>query len=188
MKKLLLLALLGLLAVPVFAEKIDLGGGKALLLTLPATWTNPGPVEPPPGVPARGVNARYVTKNGSNDAVLITIITVPDDRLSDRDILKELVAQSTEQFVPGSVEGKADLKEFKIGGATGFCATFTDSNLVGKPSVKDDYKAMTSCFVYLGGQVMLTATVFTDDLNSPAYAEGLRLLRSIALQQPKNTL
>jgi len=188
MKKLMLLVLLGVLGVPGFAEKIDLGGGKALLLILPTTWTDTGPVSPPPGVTIRGVNARYVPKSGSNDAVLITIITVPDDRLSDRETLKEVVEQSTAQFVPGSVEGKAELKDFKIGAATGFSATFTDASLVGKPSVKDDYKALTTCFVYLGGQVMLTATVFTDDLGSPAYAEGLRLLKSISLQQPKNTL
>ena len=188
MKKLSLLVLLSLLALPSFAEKIDLGGGKALLLILPATWTDTGPVSPPPGVSIRGINVRYVPKGGSNDAVLITIITVPDDRLSDRETLKEVVEQSTAQFVPGSVEGKAELKDFKIGAATGFSATFTDASLVGKPSVKEDYKALTTCFVYLGQQVMLTATVFTDDLGGPAYAEGLRLLKSISLQQPKNTI
>jgi hypothetical protein len=188
MKKFLLLpVILGLLAVPGSAEKIDVGGGKALLLTVPATLTGL-PVTPPPGVTVQGTNVRYVTKNGSNDAVLLTIITVPDDRFSDLETLKGLVAQATEQFVAGSVEGKADIKEIKLGGVTGFCATFTDANLVGKPSVKEDYKAMTSCFVYLGEHVMLTATVFSDDVNSPAYADGMRLLKTLSLVLPKNSL
>jgi hypothetical protein len=189
MKKFLLLfALLGLLVVPGSAEKIDLGGGKAVLLTLPENWTAADPVLPPAGLPVQGANVRYVTKNGSNDAVLITILTVPDDRFSDLENLKGLVAQATEQFIAGSVEGKADIKEIRLGGVTGYCATFTDANLVGQPSVKDDYKAMTSCFAYLGEHVMVTATVFTDDVNSPAYAEGMRMLKTLLLVLPKNNI
>lgn len=188
MKKILLLAILGLLAIRGFAEKIELGGNKALVLTLPATWTGTGPVVLPPGMPARGINVRYVTKNGSNDAVLLTILTVPDDRLSDRESLRALFEKATEQFVSGSVEAKADIKELRLAGATGFCATFTDASLVGKPSVKDDFKVVTSCFIYLGEQVMLTATIFTDDPAGPAYAEGMRLLKSVSLELPKNKL
>jgi hypothetical protein len=182
-----LLAGLGCVAVHVSLQKIDLGGGKTVLITLPATWVVADPT-PPPGVAVQGVNVRYVTKNGSNDAVLITILTVPDDRFSDLENLKGLVAQATEQFIAGSVEGKADIKEIRLGGVTGFCATFTDANLVGQPSVKDDYKAMTSCFAYLGEHVMVTATVFTDDVKSPAYAEGMRLLKTLSLALPKNNI
>lgn len=185
---LLLLAILGVLAIHGAGEKVNLSRGKALLLTLPDSWTNAEVSALPPDVPGMATNVRFVTKNGSNDAVLITILPVADGRFSDQDSLKALVEQATEQFVAGSVEGKADIKEFKLGGASGFCATFTDANLVGQPSVKDDYKAMTSCFVYLGDQVMVTATVFTDDVAGKAYAEGMRILRSISLELPKNTL
>ncbi len=185
---LLLFALLGLLASRVSAEKIELGGGKALLLTLPDNWTATEDSTPPSARPAMGTNVRYVTKSGSNDAVLITILPVQDERFGDRDSLKALVEQATEQFVTDSVEGKADIKELKLGGVTGFCATFTDAKLVGKPRVKDDYKAMTSCFVYLGDHVLVTATVFSDDVAGKTYAEGMRLLRTISLELPKNTL
>ena len=189
MKKfLLLVAVVSLLAGRVAAEKIDLGGGKILLLTLPATWTTTDPVVPPSDLPLKGVNVRYVTRNGSNDAVLLTILPVPDDRFDDRDNLKQLVLQATEQFVAGSVEGKADPTEIRLGGATGFCVTFTDAALVGKPPVKDDYKVMTSCFVYLGEKVMVTATIFSDDPNGGAYAEGMRILKSILLEMPKNPI
>jgi hypothetical protein len=189
MKKLLsLFALLGLLAVTASAEKIDLGSGKALLFTLPQDWTGAGMPARQPGMSEPGQNARYVTKNGSNDAVLITILPVPDDRFSDAETLKAMAEMATQQFVAGSVEGKVDLKETRFGGLAGFTTTFTDASLVGKPSVKDDYKALTSCFVYLGDRMMLTATLFTDDLNGSAYAEGMRLLKSISLQLPKDKI
>jgi hypothetical protein len=187
-KSLLLLPCLALLAVTGFAEKIDLGAGKAVLLTVPAAWVSAELPPAPPDMPALGRNARYVTRNGSNDALLITTLPVPDDRLNDPENLKAMVEMATQQFVAGSVEGRAEIKEAKFAGVSGFSATFTDANLVGKPSVKDDYKAMTSFFFYLGDHVLVTATLFTDELGGPAYAEGLRILKSISLQLPKDKI
>jgi hypothetical protein len=182
-----LLACLGLLAVAGFAEKIELGAGKALHLTLPDSWIS-SEVAASPGAPMMGQNVRYVPKNGANEALLITVLTVPEENFKDHDNLKAMVELATQQFVAGSVEGKADIKEFRFAGASGFSATFTDANLVGKPSVKDDYKAMTSCFAYLGNQVMVTATIFTDEVGGRAYNEAMRILKSISLSLPKDTI
>jgi hypothetical protein len=188
MKKTFLLTLFaGLLAVSGFAEKIDLGAGKSLHLVVPESWTSTE-ISAPEGLPAMGKSARFVTKSGSNDAVLVTAMPVPDDRFDAPESLKALASEAMEQFVSGSVEGKADLKEFKAGGVTGYCATFTDANLVGKPTIKEDYKTVTSCFVYLGEHVLVTATVFSDDLAGKAYAEGMRIVKSLSLDLPKNTL
>jgi len=120
--------------------------------------------------------------------VLLSLVTVPDNRLADPATLKAMIAEASQQFVAGSVEGKVSLKELKLGAAAGFSVTFTDANLVGKPTVKDDYKAMTSCFVYLGDNVLVTATIFTDDVNGKAYAEALRLLKSISLVHAKDAI
>jgi hypothetical protein len=176
-----------LLAIPGFAEKIDLGASKSLHLVVPESWTSTD-VAAPEGAPVMGKTARFVTKNGSNDAVLITALPVPDDRFDAPENLKALASDAMEQFVSGSVEGKADLKEFKVGGVDGFCATFTDANLVGKPTIKEDYKTVTSCFVYLGEHVLVTATVFSDDVAGKAYAEGMRIVKSLSLDLPKNSL
>ncbi len=181
------LACCGLLTVAGLAEKIDLGPGKALHLTLPDSWTS-SDVAASAGMPAMGQNVRYVPKDGANEALLITVLTVPDDNFKDPDNLKSMVEIATQQFVTGSVEGKADIKEFKFAGVAGFSATFTDANLVGKPSVKDDYKAMTSCFAYIGNQVMVTATIFTDEVGGRAYNEAVRILKSISLSLPKDTI
>lgn len=183
-----LFVVLALLPATVFAEKIDLGSGKTLFVTLPSTWTGTELPAQPADLPEIGRSVRYATKSGSNDAVLMTILPVPDNRLSERDELKALAESSAQQFVPGSVEGKVDLKELKFGGVTGFAVSFTDARLVGKPSIKEDYKAMTACYIYLGENILVTATLYTDEMNGKAYAEGMRILKSMSLQLPKDTI
>ena len=183
---LLALALLGLLATAARAEKIELGAGKALLFTVPDSWQPEARAADEPPAPARTV--RFVPRDGSNEAITITALPVPDDRFADKDALKALVEEALQQFVADSVEKKANLKELKFGGGSGYAVTFTDAKLVGKPSVREDYKAMTSCFVYLGEHVMVSASIFTDDPSGRAYAEAQRILKSISLRIPGNTL
>jgi hypothetical protein len=189
MKTLLLrLSLVLLLAATARAEKIDLGSGHALLLTVPDNWAAADLPDASPGVPMVGRNARFTTRSGSNDALVITVLPVPADNVSDPANLKVMAEMAMAQFATGSVEGKADLKELRIAGMSGFAATFTDANLVGKPTVKDDYKAMTSCFVYLGDGVLLTATIFTDEIGGRAYSEAMRILKSISVTRPKDVI
>lgn len=188
MKKFLLLFLASGALLAAATEKIVLGAGLSALLTVPDTWTAGELPAAPPGRAIPGRNLRFVTRSGSNDSVMISLVPVPDDRLADPETLKAMVEEASQQFVAGSVEGKVTLKDLKIGGAAGFAVAFTDANLVGKPTVKDDYKSMTSCFVYLGDRVLLSATVFSDDPNGKAYAEALRLLKSISLTQAKNAI
>jgi hypothetical protein len=187
-KPLLLLALLGLLAVTAPAEKLDLGEGKAALVTVPETWKAAAMPPGPSGMPALGTNARYVTKSGSNDAILLTLLAVPDDRFAEGENLRAMIEEATQQFAAGSVEGKANLTELRVGSHAGYSVAFTDASLVGKPSQKENYKTLTSCFVYLGDKVMLTATIFTDDFSSKGYAEALRLLKSISLASGKGSI
>jgi hypothetical protein len=187
-KALLTLALLTGCALTGAAVKIDLGSGKFAQISVPETWKAAGLPPSAPGMPAVGTNIRYITRDGSNDAVLITLLTVPDDRFAESDNLQAMIEESTQQFAAGSVEGKVILKEIKIAGKSGYYCTFTDANLVGKPTTKDDYKTLTSCFVYLGDEVLLTATVFSDDTSGKAHAEGMRLLKSLTLHLAKDNI
>ena len=184
-----ILSLFLALSVPAAAaERIDLGGGRTALLTLPAGWEA---TKVPEGVPensARAVTVRYATKDGSNDAVLLTLLPMPDEQLADPGLLRELVEFSTRQFIDASVERKAYLKEFKVAGRTGYAALFTDAALVGQPARKDDYKTVTSCFVYLGDGLLLAATIFSDDPSAPAFAEARRLVQSLALLAPQKPI
>jgi hypothetical protein len=188
MKRLLLLLAASVLPAAAHAEKIELITGQTVRVAVPDTWQAGELPAPPPGVPIMRRNLRYVTKSGSNDSVMLTLVPVPDDRLTDPEALRLMVEEASQQFVAGSVEGRADLKELKIGRATGFMVTFTDAHLVGKPPVKDDYKSMTSCFIYLGDRVLVSATIFTDDVDDQAYAEALRLLKSVSFAQPGDAI
>jgi len=172
----------------VWAEKIDLGAGKSVRLVLPESWKASDTPLPSDAMPAAAHSVRYVTRSGSNDALFISILPDQEERFADRENLKEMVEHATEQFVADSVEGKADLKEIRVGGATGFAVTFTDANLVGKPSEKENYKAITCCFVSLGGKLMVTATIFTDDVGGKAYAEAMHILKSLSLELPGTAL
>ncbi|HKB57672.1 MAG TPA: hypothetical protein VKC51_08775 [Lacunisphaera sp.] len=188
MKKLLLVLASLALAAGSRAENINLGGGKSMHFILPDSWVATDTAAPSPEVSMVGKDLRYVPKSGSNDAVLLTVLLVPDDRFNDREALRMLVADATQRFVADSVEGKAFIKELRSANAIGYSATFTDVNLVDKPPVKDDYKTMTACFIYMGEKVMVFATIFSDDPSGPAFAEGLRLLKSLALATPKGTV
>ncbi|HVT74337.1 MAG TPA: hypothetical protein VHD61_14470 [Lacunisphaera sp.] len=169
------------------AARLELGAGKALHFVVPDAWTEGTLPDGAEAGPA-GRTVRYVTKDGSNDALLLTALPVPDDRLRDPDALRAMAEMSVQQFVAGSVEGKAEFKELRFAGVSGLAVTFTDANLVGKPTVKDDYKAMTTCFAYLGDGVIVTATIFTDDPGGRAYDEAMRILRSLSLSLPKDAI
>jgi hypothetical protein len=187
MKKILpLFLVLGLTAAA--AERIDLGAGRAARLTLPANWEATKGPESQTENSARAVTVRYATKDGSNDAVLITLLPMPDELLADPALLRELVELSTHQFIDASVERKAYLKEIKVAGKTGYACLFTDAALVGQPVRKDDYKTITICFVYLGDSLLLAATIFSDDPSAPAFAEARRLVQSLTVSSPQKAL
>lgn len=180
--KTLLTPLLALgLAASLAAEKIDLGAGRSAHLTVPDAWKAAKVLEGLPQIPADATALRYVTKSGSNDAVLLTLLPVPDEQLADPANLQQMVEASTRQFVDGSVERKAYLKDFKVAGKSGYACLFTDAALVDRPPVKDDYKTITVCFVYLGDKLLLAATILSDDPSAPAFGEARRLLQSLTL-------
>lgn len=169
------------LATVLSAERIDFGAGHSAQLILPEGWVATKVPEGLPTNPAKAAIVRYATKNGSNDAVLLSLLSVPDDQLADPAVLRELVEASTRQFADASVEHKAYLKEFKVAGKSGYAALFTDDGLVGLPPKKDDYKTLTACYVYLGNRILLVAMIFSDDPTAPAFTEARRLVQSLTL-------
>lgn len=188
MKTMLNLLLALVLPAALSAETINLGAGRSARLNLPDAWKAAKVLQGLPENPAGPANVRYVTKNGSNDAVLLSLIPMADEQYADLAQLRALVKESTQQFADGSMERKANLKEIKVDGRTGFSCLFTDAELVGQPTKKDDYKTITSCFVYLGDNIMLAATIFSDDPGAKAYDEATRLLQSLTLSTPQKPI
>jgi hypothetical protein len=155
MKKLLCLLLLSFAAAAAAVERIDLGAGRSAQLSLPEDWQPTALPPRPPGIPEMGTTVRFDTTNGSNDSVMLSLITMPDDRFANPEEFKAFTEKLLQRYARGSVEGKVDLKEFKIAGRSGYMCLFTDPNLVNKATIKDDYKTSTACSVYLGDRLLL---------------------------------
>lgn len=189
MKSLLaFLVLLAGLAGATVDERISLGSGRFAILSRPDTWEAVALPPRPPGMPAIGTTVRFAPKGGANEAVMITLVVVPNEGLAEPAELRTMAEMASRRFVRGSVEAKVDLKDFKVGGRTGYAATFTDAKLVGQASVPDDYKMMTCCYVYLGDRVLLTASIFSDDPDGGSYAAAKKIIQSITLSLPQNTI
>jgi hypothetical protein len=181
MNKLLCLLLLSFTALSAAVERIDLGSGRSARIALPPDWQPTALPPRPPGIPEMGSIVRYDTKNGSNDSVMLSVITVPDDRFADPVEFKAFTEKLLQRYARDSVEGKVDLKDFKVAGKSGYLCLLTDPNLVGKPTIKDDYKTSTACTVYLGDRLLLNATIFSDDPAGPAYAAAKKLVQSLTI-------
>lgn len=181
------LLLLPALAAESTAVRINLGSGRSAVITLADGW-EASPSPRPQGESALGTTLHYIPKNGANEAVLITLVAAPEDRMADARILLEWARVTSRDFTRGTVEEEADFKEFRVGGRTGFAARFTDSRLVGKPPVPGDYKTMTCCYIYLGDNVMLIGSIFSDDPSGEGYATARKIMQSLTLSLPQNTI
>lgn len=100
--------------------------------------------------------------------------------------IEEKFKASCSRFVPDSVEGKIDLKEFKLAEGYGVYASFTDASLVGKPIQAGDYKVMTTGLLILNEKIMAIATVFTNDANGPEQKLLLKTVSSMKLDHAKS--
>ena len=114
------------------------------LVTMDAVWTTATTTR-------NAANMVYETLYG-RDAKMN-----PKPQMVEGAVVEEDASIADSVLLPGarvaasaSVEGKAVLKELRVAGKSGYVCTFTDASLVGKPPAKDNYKTLTSCFVYLG--------------------------------------
>jgi hypothetical protein len=178
----------GLAALAVAANKtVDLGGGKSVIFTVPAGW-DVAAATLPQEIAGLAKSIKLTPKNGANAECDITLMVPPDNRFADHDALKDVLVAGGEQMVADSIEGKVIAREFKTLHGFGYSATFTDKNLVGKPSVRGDYKAATTVMIYLPEQIAVTATIVCDDVNGPEYAAMIALLRSLGARSAASSI
>jgi hypothetical protein len=168
-------------------KTVDLAGGKAVIFNLPAGWEIV-PGEAPPELANLGKTIKLSPKNGANAECDITLLLTPDSRFADHAVLKDLLISSSDSLVGDSLEGKVNAVEFKTPHGFGYLATFTDKNLVGKPSEKGNYKAVTLVMIYLPEQIAITATILCDDVAGPDFATLQALLRSLGAHSKSNSI
>lgn len=168
------------LAVPSFAESVDLGSHGQLKLQVPEGWDLQSQK-----VGDIGVNLTLRPKSEVNAACKVTIAFIEQaEGVSAEDQEKRFV-QVTTGFAKGSVEQKTEVQKLRLKSGFGFYACFTDPALVGKPSEPRNYKVMAPGMIVLSKEVLLSVTLFTDDKASKELADLVKMLESVVLE---NTL
>ena len=182
MRKTILLVLAFVLALAARADDVDLGTHGRLTLTLPKDWHAVGR-----DIMGQAYDLTITPPGGPNAQLKLTLIYGKDDRLQDKAALSAAFLQTCAQFIPTSVEQKANVKNFTLRQGFGLYATFTDKDLVGQPPVRGNYKVMTSGLIYLGNRISGAVTLFTDNLTGPEFKPMLGIVESLEYNPPKPT-
>ena len=180
MRKTILLVLAFALALAARADDFDLGAHGHVTLTLPKDWHAAGR-----DLMGQAYDLTITPPGGPNAQLKLTLIYGKDDRLQDKKALSAAFLQVCAQFIPTSVEQKANVKNFTLRQGFGQYASFTDKDLVGKPPVRGNYKVMTSGLIYLGNRVSGAVTLFTDSLTGPEFKPMLGIVESLEYSPPK---
>lgn len=117
----------------------------------------------------------YTPADDRNAKILVTIVPSAVFNVTDAESLRSFHravctpfrGDSTTDYSPRRVPGE---------GVTGWYATFEDPSLVGKPTKRGSYKVATTVVVWTPPEHVVHATIFTDAVDSPDIAAGLKML------------
>jgi hypothetical protein len=118
-----------------------------------------------------------------NANVTMTITFPEEDKLSTKAKLKQEVENAAAQMAEGSVEGKAVAKEMKVRTGFGFCCSFTDPDLIGKPPQKGNYKVLSVGLIHLAPDILAEISIGADSFRGQPYQDLLGALEGMELEQ-----
>ncbi|WP_395739521.1 hypothetical protein [Prosthecobacter sp.] len=178
----LICLLLSVLTSP--AADFDLGTRGTLSVGVPEDWTvNGKAVNDPDGTPI-GYAFAFKPRSEAHAKCLLTF-GYTTNGAPNKDDIQEKVLRATEQFVPGSVEKKQNLKDFSPGTGCGFYCLFTDASLVGKAAKPDDYKVMGSGVVQPGDNMVGVVSLFADEAEGVEMKAMLKIISSLEIKPGK---
>jgi hypothetical protein len=156
-----------------------------LVVSVPVGWVA-GENEPPnPAFPFE--TTRFVPADDRNAACLISFIAKDRAEFADRRFLTLLVRGDSRPYLePGQDPSEIEVKELQIRGGLAVYATFVDPDLVGKPSVRGDFKTATPILLPLGTSYLIKITIFCDDSTGRDFIEALELVKSIRVGPPES--
>lgn len=101
-------------------------------------------------------------------------ISFPEtDRFDTKTRLKIRVEADCMQFAEQSVERKAVAREFLVRTGYGYYCNFTDPELRGKPSEKDQFKVMSVGKIRLAADVLVDVQILADGFGDEPYQQLL---------------
>jgi hypothetical protein len=125
----------------------------------------------------------YAPADGRNASVLLTLIPSQMSGVKDKASLKAFFLRAVSPMLP-SPDFVPEMTEFQVDDGIGIYASFVDPSLVGKPVEKGNFKVATSVDFLLSNGFTVHATVFTDDLTSAAFTEGMAIAKSLRIIAP----
>ena len=121
---------------------------------------------------------KYLPPAGRKAALLLSLIPASRAGVVDTPSLRRFHVKACTPFLP-SPDYPVDSLDLKPAHGTGVYATFTDPKLAGKAAGPDDYKTATSACLFLGGDLLVQATLLCDDPSGRDFSEALDMVRSI---------
>jgi hypothetical protein len=170
-------ALLLFAANAMHAATFDLGSEGTLSVDIPASWA----------ITARplghhGYDLRFQPPSDEGPQICFTVIIPANGKVLDHAAADATFRDVAAEFAKDSVDQKPDIKEMKLANGFAFYASFTDPSLVGHAPVPGNWKTSTPCVMVLSGKIVVSATIFSDDLSTPDFAESLAVLWSARLE------
>jgi len=136
-------------------------------------------VDAPPG--SLGLPTfRYIPDDHRNASLLITILGRGDGKVADRAALREFHLFLCRPYLTSPNE-KPHQIDFNFPNGIGVYTSFEDPSLIGKPDRTGDYKVATPIALLLQNQIVIQATIFTDEKSGPTFDEALNTLKTIDL-------
>lgn len=180
MRKILYSALLAIFSLTAaVAETVDLGAHGKVNLDVPEGWTSDVQRHP------AGFNLTVRPKSEANAACKITVMLLDSENDVPYAEMEKRWLGTLAPFVEGSVEKSAEPVKLHLKSGNGVYAIFTDASLVGKPVQPKNYKVMAPGAIKLTKEVLISTTIFCDDKNGKEFADLVKMLESISLD---NTL
>jgi hypothetical protein len=135
---------------------------------------------PPPGVRSPFPTAKYVPADGRNASVFITVLPNKSGKAIGLSAIKKLVEQGAAMLQPDR-PSNLTVTELPVKNGAAAYTSLVDPDLLGKPPVQGNYKIASPCFIALGDEVLVQATLFSDSVDSPDFQQALQILQSISL-------
>lgn len=154
--------------------EFDLGTHGVLSVEVPDGWT--ARVEPATKPDRYALS--FTPTNDANAKCLLTFLYAKNGP-PDKAVIRAGVLSASKEFVPESVEKKADLKEFSLEKGFGAYCVFTDASLVGKQVKPGSYKVMGSGQVQPSEDMLGVVSLFADDAESDEFIAMVKMINSL---------
>ncbi len=121
-----------------------------------------------------------IAATGENPAMLqITVVALPEGKTISESDLPDRLRAMVGRNLAGSVEKKVNPVQLAMTQGAGWYAELTDASLVGKPSVKGDFKVMRQGVAALDSTTFVVITMQFDDAERPEPAKMIGMVESL---------